>query len=67
MEPFGADMAAGIPAERLLSGERFSYGYAPVERDFSRKVGDRLKGFVDSIVGLFTGKKSYVTLQLTAA
>lgn len=32
----------GIPAERLLPGERFSYEYAPVERALSRKVGDRL-------------------------
>lgn len=30
----------GIPAERLLAGERFSVGYAPVERSFSRRVGD---------------------------
>ena len=30
----------GIPAERLLAGERFSYEYAPVERALSRKVGD---------------------------
>lgn len=27
----------GIPAERLLSGERFSVGFAPVERELSRK------------------------------
>jgi len=33
-------ITAGIPAERLLSGERFSVGYAPVEKEFSRKVGD---------------------------
>lgn len=39
-EPFGANGASGIPASRLLAGERFSYGYAPVEKDFSRKVGD---------------------------
>ena len=39
-ECFGADSAAGIPVERLLAGERFSYGYAPIEKDFSRKVGD---------------------------
>jgi hypothetical protein len=30
----------GIPAERLLAGERFSYEYAPVEKSLSRKVGD---------------------------
>jgi hypothetical protein len=29
----------GIPRERLQAGERFSVEYAPVERDFSRKVG----------------------------
>lgn len=33
----------GIPGERLLAGERFSYGYAPVEAEGSRKVGDRFK------------------------
>ena len=32
----------GIPAERLLAGERFSHEFAPVERELSRKVGDRL-------------------------
>lgn len=31
---------AGCPAERLLSGERFSVEFAPVERALSRKVGD---------------------------
>lgn len=30
----------GIPAERLLAGERFSIDYAPVEREMSRGVGD---------------------------
>lgn len=40
VEPFGANGAAGIPAERLLAGEKFSYGYAPIEDNFSRKVGD---------------------------
>lgn len=38
-EPFGAN-SKGIPAERLLAGERFSVGYAPVEADLSRKAGD---------------------------
>ena len=42
----------GIPAERLLAGERYSVEFAPVEKEMSRKVGDRL---------------SYVTLQLIAA
>ena len=32
----------GIPVERLQPGERFSHEYAPVERELSRKVGDRL-------------------------
>lgn len=31
----------GIPSERLLSGERFSVGFAPVEKELSRRVGDR--------------------------
>lgn len=31
---------AGVPAERLLAGERFSHEYAPVEAEMSRKVGD---------------------------
>lgn len=30
----------GIPAERLLAGERFSYEYAPTEDTLDRKVGD---------------------------
>ena len=42
----------GVPVERLLEGERFSIEAAFVERELSRKVGDRL---------------SYVTLQLIAA
>ena len=29
----------GIPAERLLAGERFSYTFAPVERGLSKEVG----------------------------
>lgn len=32
----------GIPGERLLAGERFSVGFAPVERELSRGVGGRL-------------------------
>lgn len=44
-------ITAGMPAERLQAGERFSVEYAPVERALSRKVGDRLN----------------VTLQLIAA
>lgn len=40
VEPFGAHLAGGIPAGRLLAGERFSWAYAPIEKDFSRKVGD---------------------------
>ena len=42
----------GVPAERLLAGERFSIEAAFVEKELSRKVGDRL---------------SYVTLQLITA
>lgn len=45
-------ITSGIPVEELLAGKRFSVEYAPVEKEFSRKVGDRL---------------SYVTLQLIAA
>ena len=33
------DNPNGIPAERLLAGERFSPAYAPVEKDLSRKAG----------------------------
>lgn len=40
VEPFGANGADGIPPERLLAGERFSWAYAPIEDNFSRKVGD---------------------------
>ena len=39
VELFGAN-SKGIPVERLLAGERFSVGYAPVEKDLSRKAGD---------------------------
>lgn len=33
-------ISTGIPAARLLAGERYSVDYAPVERELSRKVGD---------------------------
>ena len=33
-------ITTGIPAERLLAGERFSVGFAPAERELSRKMGD---------------------------
>lgn len=42
----------GVPYDRLQAGERFSVEAAFVEKELSRKVGDRL---------------SYVTLQLIAA
>lgn len=45
-------ITTGIPVDELQPGKRFSVEYAPVEREFSRKAGDRL---------------SYVTLQLIAA
>lgn len=48
----GGGNTAGVPAERLLAGEKFSVETAFVEKELSRKVGDRL---------------SYVTLQLIAA
>lgn len=38
-ECYGSN-TTGIPAERLLAGERFSVEYAPVSRALSRKVGD---------------------------
>lgn len=34
--------ANGVPGERLQAGERFSIAYAPVSRNFSRAVGDRV-------------------------
>ena len=33
-------ITSGIPVEELLPGKRFSVDFAPVEKDFSRKVGD---------------------------
>lgn len=63
---FGADVANGIPVDRLLAGERLSYGYAPIEDNFSRKVGDKLKSFFGQLGSWLFGK-SYVTSQLIAA
>ena len=40
VEPFGANGADGIPVDRLEAGERFSWAYAPIEDNLSRKVGD---------------------------
>ena len=40
VEPYGALGGQGIPVDRLLAGELFSWAYAPVEDNFSRKVGD---------------------------
>ena len=40
VEPYGANGGDGIPVERLLAGEKFSWAYAPIEDNFSRKVGD---------------------------
>ena len=40
VEPFGANGVNGIPVEELLTGKRFSWAYAPIEDNFSRKVGD---------------------------
>lgn len=40
VEVFGTN-SKGVPVEDTLkAGDRFSIGYAPVERSFSRKVGD---------------------------
>ena len=33
-------ITTGIPREEVLPGKRFSVEYAPVEKEFSRKVGD---------------------------
>lgn len=40
VQMFGAAVSGGVPVERLQQGERFSVGYAPIEDNFSRKVGD---------------------------
>ncbi len=40
VEPFGAEGASGIDPKQLVAGKRFSWAYAPVEDNFSRKVGD---------------------------
>lgn len=40
VEPYGANGGQGIPAEELLAGKRFSWAYAPIPSNFSRKVGD---------------------------
>lgn len=66
VEPFGVGGAQGIPAERLLAGEKFSWAYAPVESNLSRKVGDKLKSFVNQLRNWFFGE-SYVASQLIAA
>lgn len=64
---FGARGGAGCPAKYLLAGARFSYAYAPVEEDFSRKVGDKLKSFIDWLGSRLFGSKLNVTSQLIAA
>ena len=38
-EIFG-NVPGGIPVDRLQAGERFSVGFAPVEKEMSRKAGD---------------------------
>lgn len=35
-------VTGGMPADQLIAGKRFSVEYAPVEREFSRKAGDRV-------------------------
>lgn len=40
VEPYGAAAINGIPASYFTPGARFSYGYAPTERNLSRKMGD---------------------------
>lgn len=66
VEPFGINGANGIPVERLLAGEKFSWAYAPVESNLSRKVGDKLKSFVNQLRNWFF-EESYVASQLIAA
>lgn len=44
----GGGNTQGVPAERLLSGERFSVEAAFVEDELSRSVGDKLKTYVTS-------------------
>ena len=34
-------ITSGVPSERLLAGERFSVGFAPVERELSRRPTSR--------------------------
>lgn len=67
VEPFGAEGAKGIDANQLLAGKKFSWAYAPVEENFSRKVGDKLKSFMSRVRDLLFGESSYVALQLMAA
>ena len=67
VEPFGANGAQGIPAEELLAGKRFSWAYAPIPSNFSRKVGDKLKSFIGWLIGYLLGEHSYVASQLIAA
>ena len=66
VEPFGASGAQGIPASQLVAGKRFSWAYAPVEENFSRKVGDKLRKAINWIKNLIAGE-SNVTPQLIAA
>lgn len=67
VEPFGANGGDGIPVEELVTGKRFSYGYAPVEDNFSRKVGDKLKSFLGQLRSWLIREESYVASQLIAA
>lgn len=43
-------ITAGVPKERLLPGEKFSVEYAPIEKELSRKVGDKLRLLVANLM-----------------
>jgi len=36
----------GMPAEELQPGKRFSWEYNPIEKEFSRKAGDKVESYV---------------------
>lgn len=49
----------GCPAERLQPGERFSWEYAPVENELSRKVGGIRKAVPTSMRNEWTTIRKY--------
>jgi|GEM_PF-6912937 len=36
-------VTSGIPVDQIQAGKRFSPEYNPIEKELSRKVGDRLQ------------------------